>query len=134
MKLKRHMKLLVIMSAAWFVFWVLGLPDYYKQYSTLQMIVFDAAVLPLLSFVVYYVLSRTRRKSMMPLALWLAFYMTVPLFLYDLLYCGYYLDYGFGFLSEYWYLTVYYFIPWLVFPLIGRAIKRWQMKRAPAES
>ncbi|CAO0823015.1 hypothetical protein DFAR_3440002 [Desulfarculales bacterium] len=37
-----------------------------------------------------------------------AFYIPMPLFFYDLLYCGLYLGHGFGFIWDYCYLTVYY--------------------------
>ena len=52
-------------------------------------------------------------------SLWLAFYFTVPLFFYDLIYCGCYLGHGISFIWEYWYLTVYYILPWIIIPLTG---------------
>jgi Na+/proline symporter len=124
MPLRRHAQMLAVVSAAWLLFWVAGLPDYYRQYSTAFMIVFDAAVLPPIWFVVY---SRVRKAGAgrgLAASLWLSFYITVPLFVYDLAYCGYYLDHGIGFVREYWYLTAYYVLPWLLFPLTGWWVDR----------
>jgi hypothetical protein len=124
MFVRSHLKIFIVVTAAWFLFWIAGLPDCYRQYSTRFMITFDAAVLSPLVLVVYSVVKKTRRGGALPLSLWLAFYMTVPLFLYDLMYCGYYLGHGFSFVREYWYLTVYYVLPWVVFPISGLLVER----------
>src|SRR3990172_6779676 len=117
MSLHRHLKLLLAVTIAWFLFWVAGLPDYYRQYSTTYMVVFDMIVFPPIWFVAYSSIKRSRRA--MTSSLWLAFYITVPLFIYDFIYCGYYLGHGMNFIWEYWYLTIYYILPWLIFPLAG---------------
>jgi hypothetical protein len=51
MRPRRHVQMLAFVSAAWLLFWVAGLPDYYRQYSATFMIAFDAAVLPPMWFV-----------------------------------------------------------------------------------
>lgn len=119
MYLRRHLKLLLAVTIAWFLFWVAGLPDYYKQYNTTFMIVFDVIVLPPIWFVGYSSINKSRRGGEMNRSLWLAFYVTIPLFVYDFIYCGYYLGYGINFVWEYWYLTVYYILPWLILPPTG---------------
>jgi hypothetical protein len=119
MRFSRHLKLLFVVTVAWLLFWVAGLPDYYKQYSTTFMIVFDVVVLPPLWFVLYSSIRKSRRGRGFANSLWLAFYVTIPLFIYDLIYCGYYLGYGISFIWEYWYLTVYYVLPWLILPPTG---------------
>ena len=70
-----------------------------------------------------FVLRRTKRRRRLKVALWLAFYFTVPLAMYDWLYCGIYLGHGAGFIGRFWYLSVYYAIPWIVFPLIAVGIR-----------
>lgn len=119
MCLRRHLKLLLAVTIAWFLFWVAGLPAYYKQYSTVFMIVFDVIVLPPVWFVAYSSIKKSREGSEMSKSFWLAFYITIPLFVYDFIYCGYYLGYGINFVWEYWYLTVYYILPWLILPPTG---------------
>lgn len=51
---------------------------------------------------------------------WLAFYLTIPLFVYDYLLLAVYKDLGIGFVIPYWYLTFFYFSFWVQFPYIGR--------------
>ncbi len=124
MKAQWHLKLLSIVTLAWAMFWVAGLPDYYQQYSDRFMVAFDLAILFPLWYVVFRVLRTVRRGRRLALANWLAFYITVPLLLYDVLYCGVWLGYGARFLVEFWYLTVYYLIPWLVLPPTGLWLDR----------
>jgi hypothetical protein len=88
------------------------------------MVGFDLLVLLPISAVLYFVLKRVPSKRRMSLALWIAFYFTVPLAAYDYLYCGLVLDRGIGFLWEYWYLTVYYVIPWLLAPAMALFVDR----------
>ena len=57
-------------------------------------------------------------------ASWLAFYITVPLLLYDALYCGVWLGHGLRFFVDFWYLSVYYVIPWLILPPTGLWLDR----------
>ena len=119
MKLRNHVKLLIYVTLAWFLFWVAGLPDYYQQYATVTMVIFDVAVLPPIWFVIYKSVRKARPGRAFLASLWWAFYITIPLFIYDLVYAGLYLGYGFNFLWKFWYLTVYYVLPWLLFPLTG---------------
>jgi hypothetical protein len=130
MRLKRHLRLLLIVTAAWILFWIAGLPDYYRQYSTATMIVFDFVILPPIVYFVYASIRKARPGRSLAVSLWMAFYISVPLFFYDLLYCGVYLGRGVRFIWEFWYLTVYYILPWLIFPPIGRRIDRRRLKGA----
>ena len=124
MRARWHLKLLGIVTLAWAMFWVAGLPDYYRQYSDGFMIAFDLAILFPLWYLVFRVLKSVRRNSRLAVASWLALYITVPLLLYDALYCGVYLGYGAGFLTEFWYLSVYYVVPWLILPPTGLWLDR----------
>jgi len=118
-----HIRLLVIATLAWAGFWVGGLPSYYQQYSTKFMVIFDLVALVLIAGVVYLVLRGVKRKRLLKVSLWLAFYFTIPLAVYDWLYCGIYLGHGMGFIGRFWYLSIYYVIPWVVFPLIAVGIR-----------
>ena len=42
-------------------------------------------------------------------------YYTLPFALLDTLYCGIYLGHGAHYLTQYWYLSVFYVTPWLTF-------------------
>lgn len=111
-------------TVVWAGFWIVGLPSYYQQYSSLQMVWFCALLLIPIAAIAYLVLRRIRAERRLTIALWLAFYFTVPLAIYDWLYCGLYLGHGVQFLSRFWFLTVYYAIPWALLPLTARLLNR----------
>lgn len=58
-------------------------------------------------------------------ACWLAFYLTLPLFVYDYLLLAWYKGLGIGYVVPYWYLTFFYFSFWIQFPVLG-----WLLQRA----
>ena len=113
---REHSLIFLIATLAWAGIWVAGLPSYYQQYSNVQMVWFDSLALVPMAAVIYLVLRRLRPERRLTVALWLAWYFTVPLALYDWLYCGLYLGHGVEFLFRYWYLTVYYAAPWVLLP------------------
>lgn len=116
---KKHLRRLSYVSLAWILFWIAGLPNYYQQYSTKFMVIFDILIFPPIWFIVYLSAKHARHNRGLSVGLWLSFYITVPLFIYDLIYCGFYLGYGTSFLWKYWYVTVYYIVPWMAFPVTG---------------
>ena len=135
MRKRWHIRLLMIATLVWVGFWAGGLPSYYQQYSTEFMVIFDLVALVIIAGVVYFVLRRTKRSRRIKVALWLAFYFTVPLAIYDWLYCGIYLGHGMGFIGHFWYLSIYYALPWIVFPLIAVGIRSdWSRKLKRARS
>ena len=114
-----HIRLFLIATLVWAAFLLGGLPSYYQQYSTRFMLLFDVVVLVPIAGVAYLVLRGVRRERRMKVAVWIAFYFTVPLAIYDWLYCGIYLGHGMQFLSRFWYLAVYYIIPWVLLPMVA---------------
>jgi hypothetical protein len=124
MALYGHMRLLFIVSLAWLLFWIAGLPAYYRQYSMITMVIFDLVILPPIWFVVYRSVKHSKPGKGLKVSLWWSFYISIPLFIYDLIYCGIYLGHGADFLWKYWYLTVYYILPWLIFPLAGWLVEK----------
>jgi hypothetical protein len=101
MKRRHHFRLLGLATLVWAGFLLAGLPEYYRQYSTEFMVAFDLVVLLPISVVFRRVLRRVPSSRRMQVALWIAFYFTVPLAVYDYVYCGLILGAGFGFLWEY---------------------------------
>ncbi len=124
-----HLKFFAFSVAAWVLFFVLGLPDYFQQYSD-QLMWFGIAVslLPTFYATVKYMLwvlpDDPRRAS-----LWMAFYGSVPFFVFDWLYVGLYLREGLKFVFSYWYLTVYYILPIVVLPPVGVYLERKRSAR-----
>lgn len=113
MRLQNHFKLLAQAMLAWLGFWLLGLPDYYQQYSAnavgIGVVILSVAT----SLLCLMVLLRVSSRRRFVIAFWLSFYFTVPFAVLDLWYCGIYLGHGSSYLWDYWYLTVFYVSPWL---------------------
>ena len=63
MRPREHLGGLVIATVVWFGFWLAGLPDYYQQYSTVQMIWFASLVLIPIAAIAYVVLKRYRPQG-----------------------------------------------------------------------
>ena len=57
---------------------------------------------------------------------WLALYFSLPFLLLDASYCGLYLGRGTGFFRQYWYLTIFYVVPWVLYLPMGL----WAARRA----
>jgi len=125
---KGHIRLFFIATLVWVGFWAVGLPAYYQQYSHTQMVWFDALVLIPITAIVYAVLKSIRPSRRLTVSRWMAFYFTVPLAFYDWLYCGIYLGSGLRFIVQYWYLSVYYVIPWILLPVVASSLNRMSMQ------
>jgi hypothetical protein len=111
-----HLRLFGLATLVWLAFLVAGLPGYYRQYSTRSLVVFEVVLLaPVVAFAVA-ALRPARRLTRMRRAIAIAFWFTVPLFFYDLAYCGLWLGHGLRFVVTYWWLTAYYAVPWVVLP------------------
>jgi ABC-type uncharacterized transport system permease subunit len=123
MSLRNHIRLGIIVTAVWVLFWLLGWPDYYQQYSTRSMVIFVVVLLALFWILVIRIL-RSIQSERIYKSIILSIYFTVPFFVYDYVYCGFYSGNGIGFLHKYWYLTIYYIIPWILVPLTAVWIER----------
>ena len=118
MKPLPHLKLLGSGVGTWLGFFLAGLPHYYQQYPTWLLVVGTVLLVPPTVWFGWRIVSRQKPERRMPMALALSFYFTVPFAVLDTLYCGVWLGRGHQYLLEYWYLTVFYVIPWLTFPLL----------------
>jgi hypothetical protein len=119
-----HLRILIIATLVWLAFLAAGLPDYYLQYSDAVMLWFDILLLLPFSAIIWYIFKPFKKSRRMKLALWYAFYFTVPLAVYDYIYCGLYLGHGWNFVTVFWFLSVYYIIPWIIFPAIVLILNR----------
>ena len=115
MRLHSHFKLLAQAIVVWFGFWLLGLPDYYQQYSAAAVGIGVVILSVATSLLCLLVLLRVSSKRRFIVAFWLSFYFTIPFAVLDTWYCGIYLGHGSSYLWVYWYLTVFYVSPWLTF-------------------
>ena len=124
MRLKNHIRVLIIATIVWFLFLLLGLPDYYLQYSTNIMIWFTFLLLIPFSIMIWFIFKPIKKSKRVRISLWYAFYFTIPLAIYDYLYCGLYLDYGFRFIYIFWFLSIYYVLLWFLFPAIALILNK----------
>lgn len=112
----RHASLLGQAVTVWAVFWVLGWPDYYQQYSPTILGVGSTLLSVGISLWAVGALVPVAPAQRMNRALWLSLYFTVPLAALDTMYCGIYLGHGHEYLWRYWYLSVFYLTPWITLP------------------
>jgi hypothetical protein len=115
MSFAKHLALFTQGMVVWAMFWLAGLPGYYQQYSQVTMAVGCILLSVAISLGTVFILLRGHPGTKLRRAVWISFYFTVPFAILDWLYCGVYLKHGTAFLSQYWYLTVFYFTPWLTF-------------------
>lgn len=115
MNARQHIRLFLLAVAVWAGFWVAGLPDYYQQYPMLAVAIGSILLSVAISLAAIPAVRRVRSEHMLSRAVWLSVYFTIPFAVLDALYCGVYLGHGFHFLYRYWYLTIFYFTPWLTF-------------------
>jgi len=127
MSFAKHLALFSQGMAVWATFWLAGLPGYYQQYSQVTMAVGCILLSVAISLGTVFILLRGHPGTKLRRAVWISFYFTVPFAILDWLYCGVYLKHGTAFLSQYWYLTVFYFTPWLTFVPTALLLRRTQI-------
>lgn len=117
---KTHLSLLIMSFLTWGLFVLVGLPDYGQSWDFNLMVILVIAIT-----VAYVPIGDFILKKMFPdnryfkNSIWLAFYLTIPLFIYDVIFIAIIGGEGLQFLPKYWYLTFFYFSFWIQFPLIG---------------
>ncbi len=125
MNVKKHLIMFLVGFFGWLFFFFLGYPsDYFTEWSLAEKIMLSLitifAVLPFLGSLVVIFLGGNYIK----IALWMAFYASVPLFIYDYITVGIIQGQGLYFLKSHWYITVAYFYVWIELPLIGLALRK----------
>ncbi|MEM9685771.1 MAG: hypothetical protein AAF934_02490 [Bacteroidota bacterium] len=123
LKLKTHLVLLIMSFVTWGIFVIIGLPDYYQSWSFNAQVAIVIAVTVLYIPLTPFILKKIETKNYLKNALWLAFYLTVPLFIYDYIFIVLIGGDELSFVFRYWYLSLFYFSFWLQFPLIARFMK-----------
>ncbi|UJB69020.1 hypothetical protein HRE53_21760 [Acaryochloris sp. 'Moss Beach'] len=120
--LKTHLALLLMSFITWGFFVLLGLPDYYQSWPFSAKVAICIAVtlvyLPLAPFI----LKRIDNQDFVKNSLWLALYLTLPLFIYDYVLIVLIGGDNLSFVFRYWYLSFFYFSFWIQFPLTARYI------------
>ena len=116
---KTHLLLLLMSFLTWGFFVLLGLPDYYQSWS------FSAKVAACIAVTILYfpltplILKLMEKGNYVKNSLWLALYLTLPLFIYDYVFIVSIGGDDLTFVFRYWYLSFFYFSFWIQFPLIA---------------
>jgi hypothetical protein len=129
MRTRKHLELTVYSFITWLSFYLIGLPDYYQQWPIWARLL----ILPLVTAVYFPITRYTLRKfwrdeKHLVNSCWLAFYLTLPLFIYDYLLLAVYRGLGIQFVVPYWYLTFFYFSFWVQFPYIAKKMDQIAVK------
>jgi len=112
MDLRSHLRLLKTVTVAWIIFVVIGLPDYYTTWPFNKLLYFCVGTY---FFVGFYILYKTRdyEGHYLPRVLWVAFYIILPLVIYDFVYIAWILKEPFDLLNKFWFISVFYIVPWV---------------------
>jgi len=125
MALNKHLITYIFTFSIWFIFLLAGLQsDYYQTWSFNAQLWLSAFAFFLLLPLTYIVLRQIWKENYLKNSLWLAFYASVPLILYDYIYVVLIKGLGHSYIFSHWYLTIYYFIVWIEIPLVG-----WVMQK-----
>lgn len=120
MRPHQHWNLYCVATTWWTLYFILGLPTDYFQTTSLWLIIIFGQIVPAIALIYFgwRVCARAPHHAW-PIAMWIAFYITVPFFVYDYLYLAIHQQRGWMFLQTHWYLTSFYVIPWLLLPPIA---------------
>ena len=120
----QHLKFVVYSFVTWLTFYLIGLPDYYQSWPFWAKV-----VLVIFVNIIYFPITAYSLRTFwhdgkhLKNSSWLAFYLTLPLFIYDYLLLAVYKELGIMFVVPYWYLTFFYFSFWVQFPTVALWIK-----------
>ncbi|MEN7981933.1 MAG: hypothetical protein ABFQ65_00615 [Nanoarchaeota archaeon] len=130
MKRKIHLIFLVSTFVAWLLFYLLGIQfNYFLDFNSHEifnlMFITFFAVIPFITLLILSLFGTDYIKD----SIWLAFYASVPLFIYDYIVIGLINGEGFNFLKTHWFLTAGYFLVWIFMPLTGVILSKLFMNK-----
>ncbi|MBN2039669.1 MAG: hypothetical protein JW864_06485 [Spirochaetes bacterium] len=134
MKIKNHFIMLLLAGVAWGAFYLTGLlSNYFTDWSAGEKMLITwiafFSILPFICIMVNIFLEGDHVKK----SIWLAFYASVCLFVFDFIVVGLIEGKGIGFLISHWYLTAGYIEAWAVMPLTGYAMKKFEDRMTKAK-
>lgn len=125
MRVRLHLIIFGTTFVMWLLFYILGSPfNYFLDFNNheilnLMFITFFAVV----PFITVFMLS-IFGKDYVKESFWVAFYASVPLFVYDYIMVGVVQGEGLNFLRTHWFLTAGYFLVWIFIPAIGLTMSK----------
>ncbi len=129
MKAKNHFIMFLVVFIAWGVFYLIGLPsNYFSDWSSAEkMLLVWMGFFSLLPFFCV-MLNIFLEGDYLKKSIWVAFYASVVLFIFDFIVVGLIEKNGIRFLISHWWLSIGYIEAWIVMPLIGYAMKKYEQK------
>lgn len=125
MNIKKHLILFLVGFFGWLFFFLLGYSsNYFTEWNLAEKIILSLitffAIVPFLGCLVIIFLKGNYLQT----GLWMAFYASVPVFIFDFIAVGIIQNQGLLFLKSHWYITIAYFYVWIELPLIGLALQK----------
>lgn len=111
MTFSKHWRLLSFASIGWALFVIIGWPSYYQDWSFNNLLYFCVAVYFAIGLTIYSIIKQYSGNRF-ELSLWVAFYITIPLVCYDYIYIAFFRAEPFELYNRFWFLSVFYVIPW----------------------
>jgi len=127
---KKHILTFIVTFAIWLIFLIAGIPsDYYQLWPLGALIGLCIFVFILIFPLAYFVLIRIWKDKFFKSSLWIAFYASVPLMLYDYIYIGIIKGDGYSFVFSHWYLSIFYVIVWIQIPFLGWVVDKYKINK-----
>jgi hypothetical protein len=129
MNAKKHVIMFIISFVLWALIFILGYRwNYFLEWKLEEKILVSFitffAILPFIGSLVIIFFKGNYLNT----ALWLAFYTSVPVALFDFISVGILQKQGLHYLTSHWYLTIAYFYVWINLPLVGLALQKFKEK------
>ncbi|MFQ5631280.1 MAG: hypothetical protein ACE5I1_21110 [bacterium] len=123
---KKHVATFAITFAIWLIFLLAGLPsNYYLEWAFLAQVWLCIFAFFLILPLTYLILRKIWAEDCFNSSLWLAFYASFPLMIYDYIFVGLIQGFGHAYIFSHWYLSIFYLIVWFEIPFAGWAMDRF---------
>jgi len=121
----KHFYILCVVTTLWAWFFLGGLSsNYYLDWKPIYQFLFvDAIPAAIMFYLAPGMIKFIDRRNVMRSALIIAFYFSVPFLIYDYIFLGIHKEYGLAYLSEFWFLSGFSVLPWLIFPAVALRMK-----------
>lgn len=130
LKTNKHIHLSLISIAVYALFIVRGLSS--NHYQDLSVDFYFVEGIDIFIFLIptcFLILKLiSKKQDYFKDSMWLAFYTTIPFFFFDLIFLGIIKGFGIEFFSKWWFLSIFYFILWIEFPIIGYLMEKNSLK------
>ncbi len=129
MTIKKHLTTYIITFVIWFIFLLFGLPsDYYQTWTFNAQVCLSIFAFFIILPITYIVLQKVWKQNYFKNSLWIAFYASLPLAVYDYIYVGLIKGYGHSYIFSHWYLSIFYLIVLIEIPIIGYIMERRRLR------